>query len=370
MTTLSIAALLLAAAPAAMGHGFLAKPAARNVVMNSDYCPQCLAAGGPGTVYPSGNHGLCGDPYAMPEPRKHEPGGQYYNDGRSQATYTEGDVVEFDVKLTAYHKGDFRFRVCRIEGTTPEDERSQLSEQCFDEHKLEQADVAGAQSPGTDRYFIGPTSDSWNYNIKYQLPDGLSCDGIASRCVLQWHYVTGNSCDPPGTPSKYGSGQLPVCSSGEGAVPEEFWNCADITINPRDGPAPTPPSPVPEPPSPTPAPTPSPAPAPTPSPTPARTHTLADAGAPIPSTGASLADTRAPDADARPGRPEGILRGQAQRVLRRRLQRLHQVRRLRPNRSLPDGLPPRSGVQRRWQLLRLAAEREMRLKFVLGNSVS
>ena len=282
MTTLSIAALLLAAAPAAMGHGFLAKPAARNVVMNSDYCPQCLAAGGPGTVYPSGNHGLCGDPYAMPEPRKHEPGGQYYNDGRSQATYTEGDVVEFDVKLTAYHKGDFRFRVCRIEGTTPEDERSQLSEQCFDEHKLEQADVAGAQSPGTDRYFIGPTSDSWNYNIKYQLPDGLSCDGIASRCVLQWHYVTGNSCDPPATPSKYGSGQLPVCSSGEGAVPEEFWNCADITINPRDGPAPTPPSPVPEPPSPTPAPTPAPTPPPTPAPTPSPTPAPTPAPSPTP----------------------------------------------------------------------------------------
>ncbi len=261
-----IAALLLAAAPAAMGHGFLAKPAARNVVMNSDYCPQCLAAGGPGTVYPSGLHGLCGDPYAMPEPRKHEAGGIYYNNGASQATYTEGDIVEFDVKLTAYHKGDFRFRVCRIEGNRPEDERDQLSEQCFDQHKLKQADVDGAQSPGTARYFIGPTSDSWNYKIKYQLPDGLTCDGIDSRCVLQWHYVTGNSCDPPGTPSQYGSGQLPVCSSGEGAVPEEFWNCADITINGRDGPAPAP-SPTPAPPSPTPAP-PSPTPEP-PSPTPA-----------------------------------------------------------------------------------------------------
>ena len=156
----------------------------------------------------------------MPQPRKHEPGGIYYNNGESQATYTEGDVVEFNVVLTAYHKGDFRFRVCRIEGTTPEDERAQLSEQCFDEHVLEQADVGGAQSPGTARYFIGPTSDNWNYKIKYQLPDGLSCDGIDARCVLQWHYVTGNSCDPPGTPSKYGSSQLPVCSSGDGAVPE------------------------------------------------------------------------------------------------------------------------------------------------------
>ena len=227
-------------------------------------------------MYPSGNHGLCGDPYAMPEPRKHEAGGIYYNNGASQATYTEGDIAEFDVKLTAYHKGDFRFRVCRIEGTKPEDERAQLSEQCFDQHTLKQADVSGAQSPGTARYFIGPTSDNWSYKIKYQLPDGLVCDGIDSRCVLQWHYVTGNSCDPPGTPSKYGSGQLPVCSNGQGAVPEEFWNCADITINARDGPAPSPPSPVPEPPSP-----PSPVPEP-PSPTPEPPSPVPEPPSPVP----------------------------------------------------------------------------------------
>ena len=121
-----VSSVLLLAAPGAFGHGYLNKPPARNVVMNSDYCKQCLAAGGPGTVYPSGNHGLCGDPYAMPEPRKHEAGGIYYNGGQSTATYSEGDTVDFNVVLTAYHKGDFRFRVCRIEGTTPEDERNQL----------------------------------------------------------------------------------------------------------------------------------------------------------------------------------------------------------------------------------------------------
>ncbi len=275
-----VSSVLLLAAPGAFGHGYLNKPPARNVVMNSDYCKQCLAAGGPGTVYPSGNHGLCGDPYAMPEPRKHEAGGIYYNGGQSTATYSEGDTVDFNVVLTAYHKGDFRFRVCRIEGTTPEDERNQLTEQCFDQHELKQAD-ASAQSPGTARYFIGPTSDNWNYNIKYQLPDGLSCDGISARCVLQWHYVTGNSCDPPGTPAQYGSGQLPVCSSGDGAVPEEFWNCADITINPRDGPAPSPPEPVPSPPEPVPSP-PEPVPSP-PEPVPSPPEPVPSPPEPVPS---------------------------------------------------------------------------------------
>ena len=271
MALLSSLLLLATSAHRALAHGYLNKPAARNVVMNSDYCKQCLAAGGPGTVYPSGNHGICGDPYAAPEPRKHEAGGIYYNGGKSQALYTEGDVVDFNVVLTAYHKGDFRFRVCRIEGVKPEDERAQLTEKCLNEHVLKQADVEGAQSPGTARYFIGPTSDgNWKYNIKYQLPDGLTCDGKTARCVLQWHYVTGNSCDPPGTPSQYGSPQLPVCSSGDGAVPEEFWNCADITIQARDGPAPSPsPSPPPSPsPSPPPSPSPSPNPSPSPSPNP------------------------------------------------------------------------------------------------------
>jgi hypothetical protein len=40
----SVLALLL---PSAVeGHGYLAQPAARNVLANSDYCPQCISAGG------------------------------------------------------------------------------------------------------------------------------------------------------------------------------------------------------------------------------------------------------------------------------------------------------------------------------------
>jgi hypothetical protein len=28
------------------------------------------------------------------------------------------------------------------------------------------------------------------YEIRYRLPKDFTCD----RCVLQWHYLTGNSC--------------------------------------------------------------------------------------------------------------------------------------------------------------------------------
>eukprot|EP00889_Picochlorum_renovo_P005866 jgi/Picre1/32896/NNA_008225.t1 len=58
------------------GHGYLRTPKARNVVANSDYCPQCLSAGGPGVVgsgasFPNGKNGICGDPYTAhtPQPR-------------------------------------------------------------------------------------------------------------------------------------------------------------------------------------------------------------------------------------------------------------------------------------------------------------
>lgn len=43
---LTVTCLLAAALPTAWGHGFMYYPAARNVVLNSDYCPHCLAAGG------------------------------------------------------------------------------------------------------------------------------------------------------------------------------------------------------------------------------------------------------------------------------------------------------------------------------------
>lgn len=51
---LSLAALLVSSclgaliwgASQAAGHGMLSEPAARNVLANSDYCPQCLSAGG------------------------------------------------------------------------------------------------------------------------------------------------------------------------------------------------------------------------------------------------------------------------------------------------------------------------------------
>jgi hypothetical protein len=64
------------------------------------------------------------------------------------------------VLLSAYHKGRFQFRVCRVDGTSPQEEREQLTDACLDQHILVsagrprlQASLAGALLQG---YFAGP----------------------------------------------------------------------------------------------------------------------------------------------------------------------------------------------------------------------
>ena len=82
-TLLAAAAVALAAAPlGAHAHGYLTEPKSRNYIHWSDYCPQCLSAGGPFVVsnsstltWPTGLNGLCGDPWNRE--RKHEAGGVY-----------------------------------------------------------------------------------------------------------------------------------------------------------------------------------------------------------------------------------------------------------------------------------------------------
>merc|ERR1712084_147537 len=53
----------------------------------------------------------------------------------------------------------------------------------------------------------------YEYTMHYVLPAGVT----TTRGVLRWHYMTTNSC-----------------TSGSSA-PEEFWNCADVTVADADG---------------------------------------------------------------------------------------------------------------------------------------
>ena len=194
-------------------------PAPRNLVNTAEDCPHCKNEGGPYVVsmqstrsWPNGNHGQCG-------------GGSYERSGgRSVATYRQGSRIDISFFITAQHGGRHAFRLC------PEDTPS---EKCFSQYTLERADGkgkylwvgnrggagdGGSYSRDTKRGLIGE-----DYKITYKLPDDLACE----RCTLQWWWTTSNSCQIPGAPGWMAT----TMSSCKDYYPEEFWNCADITIS-------------------------------------------------------------------------------------------------------------------------------------------
>jgi hypothetical protein len=216
-----VGVLALFGRPAA-AHGFMVDPPARNLRSGED-CPHCLNAGGPWLVYgasrhfPNGRHGVCGDPHGDRRPA-HEAGGRLDNGRRVVRTYRRGSVITIKIEVTADHKGYFEFKACpapsRGGGAT---ERRQVTQRCFDAHPLRNAD------DGSKKWWLrGPGEGT--HRMRFRLPKNLRCE----RCVLQWHWVSANSCRPPGASPGYASG---MCACGkECAQPEEFWNCADVRV--------------------------------------------------------------------------------------------------------------------------------------------
>jgi len=205
-------------------------PASRNL---DDSCGHCLNAGGPSAVNSNGayTHGLCGN-VATDSP-------QNWNAADASsitALGTAGDSVMFEVKITAHHHGYWEFELC---------DSPDISEECFRQHKLtrsgcDPADFGGgaAGQLACERYWKPLTSAEYTsytlqpqgypnnapftdagvcnyvvYKHYFDLPSDVSC----THCVLRWHYQTSNSC------------------TSDGANSEEFWNCADVSIQAAGG---------------------------------------------------------------------------------------------------------------------------------------
>lgn len=188
------------------GHGMMIEPASRNVINGGD-CPFCLSAGGtwktygPGRYFPHARHGVCGDP--------HDGVKIHERPTRITRTYRQGAVITIKIKMTAVHGGYFKFSVCP---------RSRPTQACLDSHVLHNA------ADRSDKWWLGRKREGVHV-MRFRLPR-IRCD----RCVLQWHYVTGNSCQLPRTPSQHVVG-FNMCACGKScAPPEEFWNCADVRI--------------------------------------------------------------------------------------------------------------------------------------------
>jgi hypothetical protein len=106
----------------------------------------------------------------------------------SQATYTEGQEIVIEVVITANHAGHFDVFVC------PDGDTS--TQECFLDHPLTFVEDMLHGGPVDDHYpsraYISPNAKF--FKLKYRLPEGIQGD----QAMLQWRYVTANSCTPPG----------------------------------------------------------------------------------------------------------------------------------------------------------------------------
>eukprot|EP00656_Telonema_subtile_P038515 TRINITY_DN434_c0_g1_i1.p1 TRINITY_DN434_c0_g1~~TRINITY_DN434_c0_g1_i1.p1 ORF type:complete len:890 (-),score=196.15 TRINITY_DN434_c0_g1_i1:81-2750(-) len=227
--------LLLASASLVHSHGYLRSPPSRNTIPGATVEPQSANTGG-----------VCGTISS---------GSPNFNDARfvsNGGTFNAGQSFQAEVAITAHHMGHFEFRLC----TNPSD----LTQTCFDQHVLTRTANSGTPSPldtrRPERWYLPPRTNggNGNYLMEFKLPDGVSCE----HCVLQWTYITANSCVSAGYKSFFtendasgatnsgwhmgwmGSGDQGTCGGREasqyvGGMPEKFWSCADIKILPCDG---------------------------------------------------------------------------------------------------------------------------------------
>ena len=201
------------------GHGSVTIPSARNVLSNSNDCPDCLNAGGVSVMYngvrSKAKYGVCGDPWNAK--KDHEAGGKFAR-GKITRTYKSGSAITLKLSFSANHQGRMSFRICDLpdKRLSSSGERSLTTQRCFDRNVLRRTDKKGVYS-----YLRG---NEEKIAVKYQLPKGLKCN----HCVLQWHWETGNSCCPGNTQRKYCGPGVSKCFMY--MVPEEWFNCSDIKI--------------------------------------------------------------------------------------------------------------------------------------------
>ncbi|KIZ01099.1 hypothetical protein MNEG_6862 [Monoraphidium neglectum] len=221
-----------------------------------------LSAGGAATVsdkgrlrYPDGRRNYCGD--AHNEDRWDKPTSPV-------VTYTTGQVINVDVVVAVNHMGRMSMQVCPLDAKPKQGKCKNLY---LKGHGVKKG-VKSWYLPGIDkwtggnyggdapRYGDGTFSayrmpaipdtagwgctsqrlcnafkDMWVYRTKWALPKDFKC----SHCKLQWVWTTGHSCWPPcekGNPFPQCTNKqvYPTCGTKGAAYPEEFYNCADVTI--------------------------------------------------------------------------------------------------------------------------------------------
>jgi hypothetical protein len=186
----SLMALLLAVlfiTPTIQAHGFLKTPRSRNYVHSErggEYNPHSL-------------NRKAGDETCGRSPSTPNYQGTNYNNWSSNTfqdtTYVSGSQIEVEVDIRVHHMGHFTLKGCSISSGVV------ATQACFDNNVLTfvsgEGQIVDTRYP--DRAYlprIGTPGGQANYRYRFQLPRGLS----GERVLLQWHYVTANSCRPLG----------------------------------------------------------------------------------------------------------------------------------------------------------------------------
>lgn len=207
-------------------------------------CPHCLNGGGGAK---SGQCGITGNTNYDTPPNAL--GGSMPKN--IQATYVMEQEIDVKIHITAHHKGHFEFFVCPIAyGEVP-------TRACFWSNPLEFVQDLKYGAPKHDKYpyraYIPPSGytnpsgqNDLSYEFRLKLPKNVKGDLV----LLQWWWVSANSCEAPGYadysfPSAWNitGGSLSQCSvQADGTITgaEQFWNCAEVQIIHNGPPAPTP----------------------------------------------------------------------------------------------------------------------------------
>jgi len=235
---LLLLSLLFSLPSSVHGHGYIYQPVSRNWYTHTDglswgssdglpfaeYCPHCL----------NRNRGVCG---------VSETDGDYddWRDSNGNAmpflqleTYQRGDVIDVLTHLTAHHGGHMELRGC------PDGAAS--TQACFDAHVFEFVeDSTNYRMPKDPAhpergYYGGGASlgNGQDFAMKFKIPDNL----VGEEVLLQWLYVTANSCLPVGY-TEYFNGanefgqQLDASYWGAGLVPCKAWGAQFMPLAPE-----------------------------------------------------------------------------------------------------------------------------------------
>ena len=240
-----MAALLLFLAASSMtirpasGHGYVNSPRSRNIVAHldgvdytsnptpstpmKDYDPMSINRGG-----------LCGVNPFTPFNSTHNINYSFppnYSGGfmpeNIQATYAESSIIELEAVFTAHHYGHITYKACPLaeHGLAP-------TQACFDAHPLTLVeDVSGglpldpnyperAYLPPPDGMETGGTPSGKVMRQRYRLPPGLNGDLV----LIQFHYITANTCFPVG----YDTYPYPYPRPNLSDCPEPLDECGEV----------------------------------------------------------------------------------------------------------------------------------------------